>query len=223
MSGASRTGGATSTGRSCAPMPFGAAIAVLALRSVAFVPSKAMVYLILGLIPFVVELLPREHGIRTSNGAACRVLRLCDHRDPAHRRQRRSVPRCVLPEEHARPPRPRSPPRRSAAPSATSRGIVYFGIARRHRRAFPLWAFVPAILLAVAGSVAGAAHARPDDRPRLPPWTRMLIFTVSAVYLIRAAWLFWRSWPVKPTGSPRRCARSTARRAPAACGRCARD
>jgi hypothetical protein len=26
-------------------------------------------------------------------------------------------------------------------------------------------------------------------------WTRKLILLVSAVYLIRAAWLFWCSWP----------------------------
>src|SRR5262249_27097913 len=39
---------------------FGAIIAVLALRSVEFLPSKWLVYLILGLIPFAIELLPRS-------------------------------------------------------------------------------------------------------------------------------------------------------------------
>jgi uncharacterized membrane protein YfcA len=39
----------------------GGLLAVLALRQIAFVPSKAMVYLILGLMPHMVEMLPRDH------------------------------------------------------------------------------------------------------------------------------------------------------------------
>src|SRR6266704_1260489 len=39
----------------------GGLIATVLMGFVAFVPSKAMVYLILGLIPYVIELLPRDH------------------------------------------------------------------------------------------------------------------------------------------------------------------
>src|SRR3954454_16065280 len=49
----------------------GAVIAFGCMWMIAFVPDKAMVYLSLGVMPFVVELC-RRRGARTSNGGASR-------------------------------------------------------------------------------------------------------------------------------------------------------
>jgi uncharacterized membrane protein YfcA len=55
----------------------------------------------------------------------------------------------------------------------------------------PLWACVPAILLAIAGtSLAPFVLERMTDHG-FRRWTRRVIFAVSAVYLVRAAWLLW--------------------------------
>ena len=55
----------------------------------------------------------------------------------------------------------------------------------------PLWACVPAILLAIAGtSLAPFVLERMTDHG-FRRSTRMVIFAVSTVYLMRAAWLLW--------------------------------
>ena len=50
----------------------GALLAFAVMRYIAYVPDKAMVYILLGLMPFMVEVLPGIACGRTSNGAACR-------------------------------------------------------------------------------------------------------------------------------------------------------
>jgi uncharacterized membrane protein YfcA len=55
----------------------------------------------------------------------------------------------------------------------------------------PLWATGPAILLAIAGtSLAPFVIERMTDHG-FRQWTRAIIFAISAVYLVRAGWLFW--------------------------------
>src|SRR5262249_15414849 len=55
----------------------------------------------------------------------------------------------------------------------------------------PLWATGPAILLAVAGtSLAPFVIERMTDHG-IRQSTRAIIFAISAVYLVRAGWLFW--------------------------------
>ena len=61
----------------------GAVLSFAVMRYVAIVPSKAAVYLGLGMLPFLIELLPLkarpniEWRGRTSNGAACRSSPAC--------------------------------------------------------------------------------------------------------------------------------------------------
>ena len=55
----------------------------------------------------------------------------------------------------------------------------------------PLWAYVPAIALAIAGtSLAPFVLERMTDHG-FRQWTRRIIFAVSAIYLVRAGWLIW--------------------------------
>ena len=52
-------------------------------------------------------------------------------------------------------------------------------------------ALAPGILLAIAGtSLAPYVIERMTDHG-YRRWTRAIIFAISAVYLVRAAWLFW--------------------------------
>jgi hypothetical protein len=55
----------------------------------------------------------------------------------------------------------------------------------------PLWATGPAILLAIGGtSLAPFVVERMTDHG-FRQWSRAIILTISAVYLVRAGWLFW--------------------------------
>jgi len=55
----------------------------------------------------------------------------------------------------------------------------------------PLAGIAPGIVLAVAGtSLAPYVIERMTDHG-YRQWTRAIIFAISAIYLVRAAWLFW--------------------------------
>ena len=81
----------------------GAVIAFGCMWMIAFVPDKAMVYLSLGVMPFVVEALPAswrpEH--RMAGRPVLHRRGDDDHPDPG--RCRRPLSRYLFPEEHARP------------------------------------------------------------------------------------------------------------------------
>jgi len=79
----------------------GGLIATRADGFVAFVPSKAMVYLILGTIPFLIELLPRDHHPNIEWRGVPLLSGLATDRNPARCRQWRLVARCVLSKELA--------------------------------------------------------------------------------------------------------------------------
>jgi uncharacterized membrane protein YfcA len=167
----------------------GAAVAVLALRSVEFLPSKWLVYLILGLIPFAIELLPRAfhpkiewRGAAIFCGFSTTAIQLIAGNgglimDVFFQKSKLSRHTTVATKA-------------TCGTVGNVARLVYFGSLAGIDEKFPLWAFVPAILLALAASALAPLilHRMTDDGFRR--WTRVLIFTVSAVYLVRAAWLF---------------------------------
>jgi uncharacterized membrane protein YfcA len=170
----------------------GAAVAVLALRSVEFLPSKWLVYLILGVIPFVIELLPRNwhphiewRGAPVFCGFSTTAIQLIAGNGGLIMDmffQKSQLSRHVTVATKA-----------ICGTVGNIARLVYFGSLAGIDEKFPYWAFIPAILLAVgASALAPLILDRMTDHG-FRRATRVLIFTVSAVYLIRAAWLFWRS------------------------------
>ena len=79
----------------------GAVIAFGCMWMIAFVPDKAMVYLSLGVMPFVVEALPAalRPNIEWRGVPVLHRRGDDDHPDPG--RRRRALSRYLLPEEHA--------------------------------------------------------------------------------------------------------------------------
>src|SRR3954453_328850 len=169
----------------------GGLIATVLMGFVAFVPSKAMVYLILGLIPFLIELFPRDHhpniewrGVPLLIGFATTAIQLLAGNGGLFLDvffQKSTLDRKTTVATKA-----------ICGTVGNVARIVYFGTLTGIDDAFPLWAFGPAILLAIAGNIVAPLllNRMTDDSFR--KWTRKLILLVSAVYLIRAAWLFWR-------------------------------
>jgi len=168
---------------------FGALVAFALLRAVAFVPDKATVYLLLGLMPFVVEIVPHAarpniewRGVPFMTGLATTFIQLLAGPGGAFLDvffQKSSLDR-----------------RTTIATKATVQTfghalrVAYFGTLSGAADVLPLWAYAAAIALAIGGnSLAPLVLERMTDHG-FRQWTRGLILAVSTVYLIRAGWLF---------------------------------
>jgi uncharacterized membrane protein YfcA len=171
----------------------GALIAFAALRFVAFLPSKALVYLLLGLMPWVVELLPRHwhpnitwRGVPVFTGVATTAIQLMAGNGGMFLDvffQKSEIDR-----------------RTTVATKAICQTVgnlmrlFYFGTLTGIEGTIPLWFFLPAALLAIGGTMLAPLVLERMTDHSFRRWTRKLIFLVSSVYLVRAAWLYWRDW-----------------------------
>jgi uncharacterized membrane protein YfcA len=167
----------------------GAIVAFACMWMVAFVPDKAMVYLALGLMPFAIEALPaamRPHiewkGVPFLTGIATTVIQILA-----------GVGGLFLDIFFQKSMLDRKTTNATKAVAQTFSHIgriIYFGTLSGVGDV-SLWATVPAILLAIAGtSLAPFVLERMTDHG-FRQWTRAIILAISAVYLIRAGWLFW--------------------------------
>src|SRR5215471_6743178 len=130
----------------------GGLIATVLMGFVAFVPSKAMVYLILGLIPYLLELLPRDHhpniewrGIPLLSGLATTAIQLVAgnggllldifFQKSSHDRRTTVATKAIC------------------GTVGNVARMVYFGAVAGVDESVPLWTFIPAVLLAIAGTM----------------------------------------------------------------------
>jgi uncharacterized protein len=156
---------------------------------IAFVPDKAMVYLGLGVMPFVVEALPASmrpniewKGVPLFTGVATTIIQILA-----------GVGGLFLDIFFQKSMLDRKTTNATKAVAQSFSHIVrafYFG-SLTGIGDVPLWATGPAILLAIGGtSLAPFVIERMTDHG-FRQWTRAIILAISVVYLARAAWLFW--------------------------------
>lgn len=167
----------------------GAMLAFAPMWAVAFVPDKAMVYLALGLTPFLVEALPASwrpsiewRGVPVLTGVVTTMIQVLAgvgglfldmffQRSTLDRKTTNATKAVTQTFSHVL--------RMLYFGSLEGIGDVSAGIA------------VPAALLAMLGaSLAPYVVERMSDHG-FRQWTRAIILVLSAVYLARAAWLFW--------------------------------
>jgi len=170
----------------------GGLIATVLMGFIAFVPSKAMVYLILGLIPYVIELLPRDHhpniewrGVPLFCGLATTAIQLVAGNGGLFLDvffQKSSLDRKTTVATKA-----------ICGTVGNLARMAYFGTIAGIEESFPLWAFLPAAALAIAGTMVAPYLLERMSDQEFRRWTRQIIFVVSAVYLVRAIWLFWQA------------------------------
>jgi uncharacterized membrane protein YfcA len=168
----------------------GAALSFAIMWTIAIVPDKAMVYLLLGLMPFVVEALPASmrpniewRGVPFFTGVVTTIVQILS-----------GVGGLVLDIFFQKSMLDRKTTNATKAVAQTFSHVVravYFGTLSGLGE-LPVWATVPAILLAIAGtSLAPIVIERMTDHG-FRQWTRWIILAISTVYLVRAAWLFWQ-------------------------------
>jgi len=169
----------------------GAVIAFAGMWMIAFVPDKAMVYLGLGVMPFVVEALPASmrpniewKGVPLFTGVATTIIQILA-----------GVGGLFLDIFFQKSMLDRKTTNATKAVAQSFSHIVrafYFG-SLTGIGDVPLWATGPAILLAIGGtSLAPFVIERMTDHG-FRQWTRAIIFAISVVFLARAAWLFWHA------------------------------
>jgi uncharacterized protein len=170
----------------------GAVISFAFMWAVAFVPDKAMVYLALGLMPFLVEALPpsirpniERRGVPFLTGVVTTVVQILA-----------GVGGLFLDIFFQKSTLDRKTTNATKAVTQSFSHIVralYFG-SLSGVGDLPVRAIGPAIALAIAGtSLAPFVIERMTDHG-YRQWTRAIIFAISILYLIRAAWLFWRAY-----------------------------
>jgi uncharacterized membrane protein YfcA len=173
------------------PYAVGGMTAVLLMRFIEFVPSKAMVYLILGLMPYAIELLPRHRhpsiewrGVPLFTGFTTTAIQLIAGNGGMFLDvffQKSTLDRKTTVATKA-----------ICGTVGNVARLLYFGTVAGVDESFPLWAFAPAIVLAIAGTMLAPLLLERMTDQSFRQWTLKLIFAVSAVYLARAAWLFWQ-------------------------------
>ena len=171
----------------------GGTLAFAIMRMIAFIPDKAVVYLVLGSMPFVIEALPRAWrpniewrfvpyvaGFATTlvlliAGSGGLFLDVFFQKSQLDRKTTVATKAIAHTFGHVF-------------------RVGYFaalGGALGASDALPLWAVAAAMVLAIgATSLAPLVLNRMTDHG-FRQWTRALILVVSATYLARAGWLFW--------------------------------
>jgi uncharacterized membrane protein YfcA len=164
----------------------GAVIAFGCMWMIAFVPDKAMVYMSLGLMPFVVEVLPAEmrpniewRGVPFFTGVVTTIIQILA-----------GVGGLFLDIFFQKSMLDRKTTNAVTQSFSHIVRALYFG-SLSGVGDLPVWATGPAIVLAIAGtSLAPLVIERMTDHG-FRQWTRAIIFAISVVYLARGGWLLW--------------------------------
>jgi uncharacterized membrane protein YfcA len=168
----------------------GAVLAFAVMRTVAIIPSKAAVYLGLGVMPFVIELLPTRmrpniewRGVPFITGVLTTVIQLLT-----------GVGGLFLDIFFQKSMLDRKTTIATKAVTQTFSHVVravYFGSFVGIADAVPLWTYAPAIALSIAGTSLAAIILERMTDVGFRQWTRRVIFAVSAIYLVRGVMLLW--------------------------------
>jgi hypothetical protein len=171
----------------------GAVVAFAILRAIAYVPDKATVYVLLGLLPFAVEILPVHarpniewRGVPYVTGFFTTIVQFMA-----------GVGGPFLDVFFQKSQLDRKTTLATKAVTQTFSHVLrgaYFGSFGGVEALQQPWLYAGAILVAIAGtSLTPLIIERMTDHG-FRQWTRAIILTVSAIYLARGAWLFWLGW-----------------------------
>lgn len=173
------------------PYWIGSLVALGIMVAISYVPDKATVYLLLGLIPFAVEILPaalrpniERRGVPFFTGVATTLVQLIAGAGGPFLDiffQKSSLDRKAT---------------LATKSIAQSLGhvlrVLYFGVLAGASDDMPLWAYGAAMVFAIGGTTLAPLVIERMTDHGFRQWTRAIIFAISAVYLVRAGWLFWQ-------------------------------
>ena len=169
----------------------GGAVAFAVMRVIAFIPDKALVYLLLGLMPFLVELVPARarpniewRGVPFLTGVLTTIVQFLT-----------GVGGLFLDIFFQKSLLDRKTTLATKAVAQTASHVLrasYFISFGSIGDEISLWNMLVAIALAIGGTaLAPYVIERMSDHD-FRQWTRAIIFIISGVYIGRAAWLVWQ-------------------------------
>jgi uncharacterized membrane protein YfcA len=168
----------------------GAVLAFLGMRYLAFVPDKAMVYILLGLMPFMVEVLPKAarpniewRGVPFLTGICTTIIQILAgvgglfldiffQKSKLDRKTTNATKAVTQSFSHV------------------MRGLYFGSLAGTGELSFAMWG--PACVLAILGALGAPYVIERMTDQSFRQWTRVLIFTIATVYLIRGGLLLWQ-------------------------------
>jgi uncharacterized membrane protein YfcA len=168
----------------------GGVVAFAIMRLIPFIPDKAVVYLMLGAMPFCVEATPRAwrpniewrfvpyvSGFLTTivmliSGSGGLFLDVFFQKSQLDRKTTVATKAACHTFGHVF-------------------RIGYFAPLGAHTDVLPLWAIAGAVVLAVGGTMLAPLVLNRMTDHGFRQWTRAIILGVSATYLLRAGWLYW--------------------------------
>lgn len=169
----------------------GATAAFLVMRLVSFLPDKALLYIGLGLLPFIAEALPvrwqpditRPGGpylcgvvimvLQLIAGAAGHILDMFFQRSNLDRREIVGTKAICQTIAHLF-------------------RVLYFGsFAGAFSVSLPWWVLATGIALAFAGTTLAASVLERMSDADFRTWSRRIVFAVAASFLVRGLWLLY--------------------------------
>jgi uncharacterized membrane protein YfcA len=169
-----------------------AVVAFALLRAIAYVPDKATVYILLGLLPFAVEILPAAarpniewRGVPYVTGFFTTIVQFMS-----------GVGGPFLDVFFQKSQLDRKTTLATKAVTQTFSHVLraaYFGSFGGVEDLQQHWLYAAAIAVAIVGtSLTPLIIERMTDHG-FRQWTRAIILAVSAIYLARGAWLIWHA------------------------------
>jgi uncharacterized membrane protein YfcA len=169
----------------------GAVIAFSVMRAIAYVPNKAIVYILLGSMPFAVQALPVSlrpniewRGVPFFTGIATTIIQFMA-----------GVGGLFLDLFFQKSKLDRKTTNATKAVTQTFshvlRGLYFGTLAGTGELSVKMWA--PAVVLAVIGSMLAPYVLERMTDHGFRKWTLWIIYTLSVVYLARGGVLLWQS------------------------------
>jgi uncharacterized membrane protein YfcA len=169
----------------------GAALAFAVMRAVAYVPDKALVYILLGLMPFSVEVLPAAmrpniewRGVPFVTGVLTTVIQFMA-----------GVGGLFLDIFFQKSSLDRKTTNATKAATQTFshmlRGLYFGSLAGIGDLTVSMWA--PAVVLAVIGAMLAPFVVERMSDHGFRQWTRAIIYTLAVIYLVRGGVLLWQA------------------------------
>ncbi len=167
----------------------GAVIAFAAMRTLAFVPDKALVYLMLGAMPFAVEALPASwrpniewRGVPLVTGFFTTIIQFLS-----------GVGGLFLDIffQKSRLDRKTTNATKAVAQSFSHvlRGLYFGSLADVGEISITLWG--PAVIIAIIGAMLAPFVLERMTDHSFRQWTRGIIFAIASVYLVRGGYILW--------------------------------
>lgn len=169
----------------------GGAVAFAILRLIEFIPDKALVYLLLGLMPFAVDLLPASwrpniewRGVPFFTGVFTTIIQFIA-----------GIGGLFLDIFFQKSVLDRKTTLATKAIAQSASHVlrlVYF-VSLTGFAGVETAPAIAAIVLAIAGTMLAPYFIERMTEDGFRQWTRVVIYAICTIYLVRAAWLYWQA------------------------------